>query len=257
MPKQGLPRERLAAWVTNPENRAFSRAIVNRMWALMTGKPLVVPIDDIPLSGPYPPGLESLADDFATHGFDLRRLIRLIAHTRPFQLDSRGDQGSPTERAESSWALFPVTRLRPEQVAGSLLQATSLRTIDANSHILVRFARYQQQNEFVQRFGDRGEDEFGDAAGTIPQRLLMMNGKLINERIKNDLVGNAVSRIARLAKDDETALQVAYLCTLTREPTSEEKELFEQCLQDAGDRSEALQDLYWALLNSSEFSWNH
>ena len=76
---------------------------------------------------------------------------------------------------------YPVTRLRPEQIAGGLLQAAVLHTIDAQSHILVRIARGNQENEFVQRYGDTGEDEFAAHGGTIPQRLLMMNGKVVHE----------------------------------------------------------------------------
>ena len=92
LPICGRPRQRLARWVTHPENRAFARATVNRVWALMFGRPLVEPVDEIPLKNslenPYPPGLETLADDFIIHKFDLQRLIRVIAATRVFGLDS-------------------------------------------------------------------------------------------------------------------------------------------------------------------------
>lgn len=66
-------RSRLAHWVTHRDNKAFARATVNRIWALMFGRPLVNPIDNIPLEGPYPPGLEMLANDFAAHGFSTLR----------------------------------------------------------------------------------------------------------------------------------------------------------------------------------------
>lgn len=251
-------RARLADWITHSDNEVFRRAIVNRIWGLMLSKPLVEPVDDISLAGPYPPGLERLADDFGRHGFDLRRLIRLIAHTRAFRVDSRVEGGASYDQ-ECQWAVFPVIRLRPEQVAGSLLQASSLKTIDANSHILVRLARYQQGNEFVKRYGDRGEDEFGEGSGTIAQRLLMMNGQLVRERTKDDWIGNAVTRIAALVKDDERAIDAAYLAVLTRLPTPEEREHFLQRMQGkhGEERRKEMEDLYWTLFNCSEFSWNH
>ena len=94
LPEEGHPRRRLADWVTHKENRAFARATVNRVWALMFGRPLVTPVDQIPLQAttdkPFPPGLETLADDFIANNYDLRRLIRVIAATRVFQLDSEG-----------------------------------------------------------------------------------------------------------------------------------------------------------------------
>ena len=98
-----------------------------------------------------------------------------------------------------------LSRLRPDQVAGSVLQSASVSTIDAESHILVRLMRLGQQNEFVQRYGDTGEDEFDGRGGTIPQRLLLMNGKLVRERIGQSPL-NASTRIAWIAPTDPNAL---------------------------------------------------
>ena len=64
MPESGDPRHRLAVWVTHPKNKAFARATVNRMWAILFGKPLVEPLDSIPLSGPFPAGLEIIGRGF-------------------------------------------------------------------------------------------------------------------------------------------------------------------------------------------------
>jgi hypothetical protein len=258
LPDDGTRREQLAGWVTDPANQAFSRAIVNRIWALLVGRPLVEPVDDIPLTGPYPPGIELLAKDFTDHDFDLRRLIRAIVQTQVFQLSSRAPDGVSSAQ-EQAWAAFPLTRLRPEQVAGSLIQASVLTTIDSNSHILVRLARSDQQANFVRRFGDTGEDEFTDRGGTIPQRLLLMNGQLVRERTKEDLVANAVTRINALTSDDRRAVEVAYWTTLTRRPSAEELTYFVERLQaeNGSQRKSALEDLFWALFNATEFSWSH
>lgn len=259
--EEGDLRRRLAGWVTHPENRPFARAAVNRIWALMFNQPLHQPVDDIPIEGKLPPGMEELAGDFIEHGFDLRRLIRLIAATRVFQMDSRSSDGSHPATPEQGKALatFPLTRIRPEQVAGSLLQSANLQTIDANSHVLVRVIRFMQQNDFVKRYGDMGEDEFGVAAGTIPQRLILMNGKLVHERTKQDLVMNAATRVGVVSPDEETAVETAYLVVLTRRPTPEESAHFVSRLKNDKDlnRSQLMEDLFWTLLNSTEFSWNH
>lgn len=258
LPGRGKPRTRLARWATHGDNKAFARATVNRVWALMFGKPLVEPVDDVPLEGPFPPGLETLADDFVNHGYDLRRLIRVIAATEVFRLDSQGEHEITVEH-ERHWAAFPLVRLRPEQVAGSILQSASLKTIDAESHIFVKLGRFEQQREFINRYGDTGEDEFTDRGGTIPQRLLMMNGTLVKERTKNDFFANAATRIAQLAPDNKTAVEVAYLATLSRRPTPGELEHFTGRLGDSkGDeRNRKMEDVYWTLLNSTEFSWGH
>ena len=267
LPKSGTLRQQLAAWTTDPRNKAFSRAIANRVWAMLFGRPLVEPIDDVKAGADLPAALDILAEDFITHDCDLRRLIQIVALTDAFNCDSRvasededlaasaaPDQGSP------DWGVFPITRLRPEQVVGGLLQSASLATIDYESHIFVRITRATGQNDFIKRYGDDGEEEFEPQGGTIPQRLLMMNGKQVTEKTSDSIVGNAATQIAVLAPSDERAIETAYLAVLTRRPTPAEAEYFSQKLADPADersRRQRVEDLVWTLLNSTEFSWNH
>ena len=256
LPKEGTPRARLARWVTDPGNPNFPRATVNRVWALMFGRPLVEPVDDLGGVDEPPPALRLLADDFVSHGYDLKRLIRVIAATRVFQLDS-GMEPEPTEEHEAAWAVFPLTRLHPAQVIGSLLQATSIETIDDDSHILVKLGIGASVKDFVHRYGDTGEDEFETDGGTIPQRLLLMNGKIVHEKTSTSLF-NAARRIAMQAPGDRKAVEVAYLTVLTRRPTAEEVDHFAAKLADKTvNRGQRLTDLCWTLINATEFSWDH
>jgi len=255
VPADGRLREKLAAWVTHPENTGFTRTAVNRVWALLFGRPLLTPIDRIPLEGPLPPGLDRLARDFVEHGYDLRRLVRIIAATAVFRRASIG----PVEEEAPDWTSFPVTRLRPEQVARSIYQASSLSTIDAASHILLRVQRFGETGDFVKRYGDQGENEFDPAGGTVPQRLLLMNGKLVRDHTKENLVMNASTRIGALSRDDASAVDAAYLAVLTRTPSPTEAEHFTSGLRQTknGERARRMEDLYWSLFNATEFSWNH
>jgi hypothetical protein len=272
LPEHGTRRERLAAWVTHPANKAFARATVNRTWAILFGRALVDPIDGVNSESRLPPVIDLLAEDFVTHGYDWRRLIRAIAMTEAFRHDSRADADQPSLELgpahEAAWAVFPITRLRPEQVVGSLLQAGSLTTLDYESHIVVRLIRAGAQNEFIKRYGDSGADEFARAGGTIPQRLLMMNGQQVLERTKENLVFNASTQIAAFAPSDERAVEIAFLAVLTRRPTPAEQQYFVAELRgeanadssdppDGRNRNQRLEDLCWTLLNTTEFSWNH
>lgn len=252
LPQEGTPRERLSKWVTHPENLPFARTLVNRVWATLFNRPLVEPVDSIPLDESVPELMDHLAHSTIKHGFDLQHLIRTIAFTEAFRRTSRGTNEEKSD-------LFPLTRLRPEQVAGSIIQSASLETVDVDSHILPRIIRVLQQGEFIKRYGDAGEAEFEIKGGTIPQRLTLMNGKLVHERTEKNPILNAATRIGFLAANDTTAIETAYLTVLTRRPTPEEMVHFEERLsgtkKDA--RANAMQDLYWALLNSTEFAWNH
>ena len=256
LPDHGSERYKLACWVTDAKNPFFARAAVNRVWALMFGRPLVEPVDNLESTSHAPAALQLLADDFAAHDFDMRRLIRLIAATEVFRLDSAADH-EITDEEDKAWAAFPITRLRPEQVVGGIEQACSVTTLNSESHILIRIAKAGEQNDFVQRYGDSGEDEFDGRVGTIPQRLLMMNGRLVREKIQESPF-SAPTRIGMMSPNDAHAVETAYLCVLTRRPTAVEADHFVQFLGDSTlSRGQRMEDLYWALINSTEFSWNH
>lgn len=258
LPEAGKPRTRLAGWITHADNLAFSRATVNRVWGLMFSRPLVEPVDSIPMDSAVPPPLDTLAHDFSTRGFDVRRLVRLIAASAAFQRDSRADF-EITEQHEQAWSVFPLTQLRPDQVAGSLVQASKLTALDGSSSIIRRLEAFGSKQDFLQRFGDRGEDEFESEAVTITQRLVMMNGELVAGRTKVDLVNNAATRIATLVGDDSRAIELIFLSTFNRRPSADEQAAFVEQLsgQTDGDRQKTLSDIAWAMVNSTEFSWNH
>lgn len=256
-PNDGSRRTQLAAWVTSAQNPAFARATVNRVWALLFGRPLVEPVDDLGSVDELPRVLQLLADDFAGHGYDLQRLIRTIVSTELFHLDSTIEP-ELTEGHEEQWAVFPLTRLRPEQVSGALYQAASLETLNGETHILMRIFKAGGENEFIKRYGDVGEDEFNARPGTIPQRLLLMNGQLVYDNTEQGLL-SAPHLIGTLAADDRKAVETAYLTVLTRRPAPAEAAHFEGRLAGArGDeRQRRLSDLFWTLVNTTEFSWNH
>jgi Protein of unknown function (DUF1549)/Protein of unknown function (DUF1553) len=263
LPNDGTSRQRLAEWVTHSDNRRLDRAIVNRVWGLMFGRPLVEPVDDLPdppatVDGNDP--LDLLAEDFRTNGRSLHRLIRLITKLDVFALSSE-HPALETDRdaapLETVWAVFPLTRLRPEQMIGSMLQATSLQTIDHNSHLLTRMVKFFNENDFVREYGELGEDELTAQVGTIPQALLRMNGRFSQELGR---VGpfTAAGRVQSLLHEPTDIVDATMLVCLTRRPSAEEREqLSGMFAAEGNDRVSATEDLFWMLFNSPEFAWNH
>jgi hypothetical protein len=253
----GRRREQLAAWITSDSNPYFAKAIANRVWTLMFGSGLIEPVDDLEAEPRVEGVLDVLADDFRSHGYDVRRLVRVIAATAAFRAAASGDS-EVTEQQEKHFAAFPLVRLRSEQIAGSLVQVASLRTVDAESHVFIRFLRLVTTADFINRYGDAGEEELNAHIGTIPQRLVMLNGKMPRERIQAGPM-SAAGRITSLSPSDATRVRTAYLVCLTRPPTDEELDHFVARLKDlkGDDRKHAVEDMMWSLINSTEFSWNH
>jgi len=263
LPNEGNRRQRFAAWITHPDNRRFERAITNRVWGLLFGKPLFDPVDDLPhpesTDDPQLTALDILGADFREHGYDLRRLIHVITASAPFRLASVHTTSDEDEfdLLGENWAVFPLTRLRPEQIIGAMLQAASIKTIDRNSHLLVRTVRWFRENDFVRDYGDLGEDELQQRAGTIPQALLRMNGNLPNEAVSASPF-NASGRIAGFSGSDEKCIETCFLVSLTRRPSDEALKHFRGELADHdGERDPLVEDILWSLFNSPEFSWNH
>ncbi|XZE53145.1 DUF1553 domain-containing protein [Planctomycetaceae bacterium SH139] len=256
MPGKGSNAERLAGWVTHPNNRQAARAIANRVWALMFGQPLHAPVDDIPLHGPLPAGLDRLADGVNEFDWDLRQLVRVVSQTNVFQLASRADFEISVEH-EKAWAVYPLIRLRPEQVAGSVIQASRLTTIDDSAAFVMQMLAFGTENDFVTRYGDTGEDEFKQENVTVTQRLLMMNGEMVRERTAENPILNASSHIRMFSPDDAKAVEAVYLAVLNRYPSAVESRHFLDRMDASENRQQAVEDIYWVLLNSSELAWNH
>ena len=274
LPSEGSRRQQLASWVVHGENRRFRRAVANRVWGLMFGRSWFDPVDDLPDPGDDLDVLDLLADEFAAHDDSLRFLIRTIAHTEVFRLrsDAADVSASMWQRMSDEWAVFPLVRLRPEQVIGSMFQAGNILTIDQNSHVFTRFARFSNENDFLQQYGETADDELLRQTGTIPQALLRMNGQFTKSLTGTDLLRSA-GQILSFSKTDEAIVDNCYLTCLSRLPTSEERAVFQKSLAAAltndekensaeADeavltRQQAVADLFWVLFNSPEFSWNH
>jgi hypothetical protein len=66
-----------------------------------------------------------------------------------------------------------------------------------------------------------------------------------------------IEALLQSGKSDDALIEESYLLTLSRFPTSEEKAALRDLLASGASRREAFEDLFWALIASTEFSTNH
>jgi hypothetical protein len=249
-------RERLVQWLTWPENPFVARAAVNRVWALLFGRGLVHPVDDLGAHNAcaHPELLQELAEYFVRTGYDLNCLVRTLTQSNAYQLSSRSLPGE--EEQPELFARMAIKSLSAEQLYDCLLEAMRRRegaTAMQPQIIGVRASDLTRQ-AFLTRFRapTQGATEY---EGGIPQALTLMNGA--NVRQATDLKqSDLLVALDAPFFTTEQRVEVLFLSTLSRPPRSEERTKFGAYVEQAGNR-QALGDVLWALLNSAEFMLNH
>ncbi|HWG46638.1 MAG TPA: DUF1549 and DUF1553 domain-containing protein [Gemmataceae bacterium] len=248
-------RNTLADWMTAADNPFFAKAAVNRLWAHFFGVGIVEPVDDFSDKNQpsHPELLDELARQFASHGFDYRFLIRAITLSKTYQLSSVHPESTPPD--VQLFARMPVKGLSQDQLYESLIVATGTPNPNANQR---RFAFNSPQNIFQAKFTN--QEKRTEYQTSIPQALALMNSKMIADAThpqRSEFLA-AVTNAPFL--DTAGRIETLYLATLSRKPRAEELEHFRRYIEKGGaakDPKTALADVFWALLNSTEFFLNH
>jgi hypothetical protein len=246
-------RNELAQLVrTSPE---LPRALVNRLWAHFLGYGFTKPVDDMgPHNAPsHPELLDALAREFAGASFDLKRLIRWITTSEAYSLSSRAGDGNDDDLASGRppmFSRFYLRQMRPEELYDSLVVATKAGMSDDRD-------RDNWLRQFTIALGTDENDETTTFNGTIPQALMMMNGELIQKATATDS-GSFLYELASSDLKDAAKIERLYLAALSRPPARDELKLAQKLwVAKNGDTAAALEDIWWAILNSNEFILNH
>jgi len=257
---QASPRRRLAQWITSKQNPYFAKATANRIWSLFFGRGIIDPVDDFSSTNraSHPELLKLLAIRFREHNYDFKYLIREITNSQTYQLTSRQTDSS---QSQVEWyGKMPTRGLTAEQIFANLVQATGFfqQTNDANNP-LSRPGTNTAQTEIFDLFKLEAENRLEPKA-TILQALSLMNGTFITNAtsLEQSDVFTAIIDFPELS--DEKKIEAFFLSTLSRFPTEQELNRLKTYLASADsaeNQIHAYSDLYWALLNSSEFLLNH
>jgi Protein of unknown function (DUF1553)/Protein of unknown function (DUF1549) len=255
-------RKALAEWMIAPDNPYFSRATANWVWAQLFSKGLVDPPDDMSRANPpvHPDLLDALAKHFVAKKFDLRDLIRTIATSETYGLSAGTVAGN-----EKDMRLFSHHLPRPltaHQMADALAQATDVpnRYPGVNpTRRAIEVPDPSSASSILDTFGRCSRavscGTVSTPALTLRQALLLIGGDVIESKVSS-LNGYMASAL-KLELEPEELVENLYFRTVCRPPTAEELSHWSAELKKASSRSEAAEDLFWALLNSREFAFNH
>lgn len=254
------PRQVLAAWMTSTSNPYFPRVMANRVWAELMGHGLVDPVDDIRATNPASNEalLDYLATEFQQHGYDIKKLIRTITSSHVFGLSS-----IPTDRNISdvkNFSRYYRQRMRAEVMLDAVNDILGVEedfsAMPPGSRAMQLWT-YRSSSLFLDTFGrpDLNQDPPCERSSdtTTPQVLHLMNSPALNQKLARDTARPA--KLAGSSISNEALLDEAYLLIYCRFPTDAERQAGLQYLPQPDQRRKAVEDLFWALLNTPEFSF--
>jgi hypothetical protein len=254
-------RQVVADWLASPDNPAFARNLANFVWSHFFGRGIVEPADDARVSNPpsNPALLDALAARLVASGYDIRPLIREVLRSRTYQLSThRNDLNRWDER---NFSHQKVRRMRAEVLLDCISQVTE--TTDRFPGLpkggrAVQIPDGRVPNYFLTTFGRSSRETVCSCevrtTPTLSQALHLINGETTSGKIAE---GRVVERLLAQEGRPAAVARALYVRCLSREPTPGEAERIASRLDAAPDPVKALQDLFWALLNSNEFLFNH
>ena len=261
LPPGGDSRAALVDWMTNPKNDYFSGAMVNRLWKHFMGVGLVEPVDDLRSSNPptNPALMQALREEFVSHGYDLKHVMRLILNSRMYQLSS--DTCPANEIDHRCYSHYYARRLPAEVMSDAISAATGIPDQFPGYPVGLRAAQLPDPyvaSYFLTTFG-RSERVTACACErndevSLSQLLHLNNGDVSS---KITAPGGALAKILAASTDEPKTTEEVFLTFFGRLPNSGEREAVTRALTDGSPRDEVYRDLAWAMLNSKEFAFNH
>jgi uncharacterized protein DUF1553/uncharacterized protein DUF1549/Big-like domain-containing protein len=269
-------RQALAEWLTSPDNPYFARSIVNRVWKNFFGVGLVEPVDDLRATNPASNEklLSAAAKFLADEKFDLKALMRVILQSEIYQRASAPLSGNAADTR--FYSRYYPRRLMAEVLLDAVSQVIGIPTefqVDLRNenrglgekyplgYRAIQLPDTKIFSYFLKSFGRPDREKTCEceraAEPNVAQMLHIANGDTINQKLtaKENVIAKQLSE----KMPSEKIIEEAYLSALSRQPSRAEKEKMLAALAEAtpDEQRPLVEDLYWALLSSREFLFNH
>jgi len=251
----------LANWLASPENPYFARNLANIVWNHFFGQGIVNEVDDVRISNPASNQelLDELGKKFTAYNYDFKKLVRDICTSRAYQRST-----APTATNESdtrNFARGPIRRIRAETMLDIITQVTDTKNKFQGLPLgarAVQIADGGVTTYFLTAFG-RPTRETVCACEvrlepTLSQSLHLLNGSTVEPKIAQ---GNLVGRMLQEKKTPAQVIEHLYIRCLARAPKPEEMKNLLAMVDAAKDKKQSLDDVFWAVMNSREFMFNH
>ena len=254
-------REAVAEWLVSPENPFFAKRIANLVWTHFFGRGIVHEPDDFRVSNPPVNGplLNALASHLVKSEWDFRELVREIVNSKTYQREC--DTNETNLLDNSNFSHSAVRRIRAEVLLDILAQVTETKNkfpgLPEGARA-VQVADGRTSTYFLTTFGRATREEVCSCAvsmdPSLSQALHLLNGDVGNQRIQQ---GGVIDRWIKEGRHDTEIIDELFVRCYGRSPQERERVETLATVQNGSERKQALEDVFWALLNSPEFIFNH
>jgi hypothetical protein len=251
----------LAKWLASAQNPWFATSFANRVWAHFMGVGIVEPVDDLRVSNPAtnPELLDELGRRFTMSKYDLKALVPDICNSRAYQRSTERNESNASDERNFAHAL--IRRIKAENILDSISAVTETKDKFQGLPLgarAVQIADGLSTTYFLTTFGRATRETVCSCEvkmePTLSQALHLLNGDTVNAKIQQ---GGLIPRLIATRKYPEERIMNLYIRCLSRRPTREELDKLHPLLSEGSDQAQALSDIFWALLNSREFLFNH
>ena len=254
-------RQVLAKWLASPENPYFATNLSNIVWSHFFGQGIIHEVDDVRVSNPPSNAelLDSLGKHFTDYKYDFKKLVRDICTSRTYQLSTVANPSNESDTR--NFARQSVRRIRAETLLDCITQVTETKNKFPGLPLgarAVQIADGNVTNYFLTTFGRASRETVCSCEvrlePTLSQSLHLLNGDTTTQRIQQ---GNLIGRRIAEKKSPEEIIDELYVRALTRKPSPKERENLLKAIAADPDKARSLVDVYWAILNTREFMFNH
>jgi hypothetical protein len=254
-------REVLANWLASNDNPFFATNLANIVWGHFFGKGIVEPVDDVRVSNPASNEelLQELAKRFRDYKYDFRKLVRDICTSRTYQLATQANETNALDTR--NFAKSDVRRMRAEVLLDVVSQLTDTKNKFQGLPLgarAVQIADGRVGTYFLTTFGRATRETVCSCEvkmePNLSQALHLLNGDTVTQRVT---AGGLVPKMLAAKKTPSEIIDELYIRCLCRRPTKEELAALSSVVAQAADQPKALEDVFWGILNSREFLFNH
>jgi len=254
-------RQVMAEWLASPENPYFAKNLANIVWAHFFGRGIIHEVDDVRVSNPPVNAelLDELGRKFTEYNYDFRKLVRDICTSRTYQLSTKTNESNASDH--KNFAHSELRRIRAEVLLDCISIVTTTQDKFPGLPVGARAVQIADGNTatyFLTTFGRAKRESVCSCEvkmePNLSQALHLINGDTSNAKIQKGGLIPARLKEGRSVGDIVSEL---YLRCFSRRPTEKELASLTALVAEQQNTQEALEDVFWSLLNSREFLFNH